>query len=58
MSEHTLVGLIGIVVMITLFFSRMPVAYVMGVVGFLGYAFLTDMNAGLKLLSRDLYSVF
>jgi tripartite ATP-independent transporter DctM subunit len=58
MSEFTLAGLIGIATLICLFFTRMPVAYVMGVVGFVGYSHLASFSAGLKLLSRDLYSVF
>ena len=58
MNEFTLAGVIGIAVLIILFFSRMPVAYVMGLVGFLGYSYLANFSAGLKLLSRDLYSVF
>ena len=58
MSEFTIAGIIGIAALILLFLSRMPVAYAMGIVGFLGYSYLANVNAGLKLLSRDLYSVF
>ncbi len=58
MSEFTLTGIIGTIVLVLVFFTRMPVAYAMGVVGFLGYSYLTNLNAGLKLISRDLYSVF
>lgn len=58
MSESMLVGFIGIALLLALFFTRMPVAYVMALVGFLGYSYLTNFNAGLKLLSRDIYDVF
>ncbi len=58
MTDFIVVGVIGIVVLIVVFFSYMPVAYVMGVVGFLGFSYLTSFEAGLKLLSRDIYSVF
>ncbi len=58
MNESTLVGIMGIVILIILIFTRMPVAYVMGFVGFLGFSVLTNINAGLKLISRDIFSVF
>jgi len=44
--------------MIAIFFSRMPIAYVMAIVGFLGFSYLTSFQAGLKLLSRDIYDVY
>ena len=58
MSEYTLAGIIGIAALLLLFLSRIPVAYAMGIIGFVGYSYLANVNAGLKLLSRDLYSVF
>ncbi len=54
----TWIGILGIALMIAIFFSRMPVAYVMAIVGFLGFSHLTSFNAGLKLLSRDIYDVY
>ena len=54
----TLVGVIGIVVLILVFFTRMPVAYVMTMVGYVGFSFLVSGSAGLKLLSRDFYEVY
>ncbi len=54
----TLIGIVGIALMIAIFFSRMPVAYVMAIIGFLGFSYLTSFNAGLKLLSRDIYDVY
>lgn len=58
MSEYMIAGFIGIGILLLLLFTRMPVAYAMSLVGFLGYSHLTSLNAGLKLLSRDIYSVF
>lgn len=58
MSEPMIIGFIGIAFLLFLMFTRMPVAYVMAVVGFLGFSCLTSFQAGLKLLSRDIYSVF
>ena len=54
----TLVGVIGIVVLILVFFTRMPVAYVMTMVGYVGFSYLVSGTAGLKLLSRDFYEVY
>lgn len=58
MSEFTIVGIIGILLLIILFFTRMAVAYVMAIVGFLGYSYLTNLKAGMKLLAIDIFSVF
>ena len=54
----TLIGIIGIVLMIVVFFSRMPIAYVMALIGFLGFSYLIGFHAGLKLLARDIYTVY
>lgn len=58
MPESIIIGLIGIVFLLTLMFTRLPVAYAMAVVGFLGFSYLTNTKAALNLLSRDLYDVF
>ncbi len=58
MPESMIIGLLGIVLLLVLMFLRLPVAYCMTVVGFLGFSYLTNFNAGLNLLSRDLYDVF
>ena len=54
----TTVGLIGIVVLVMLFFTRMPVAYVMALVGVGGFAVVVSPDAALNLLSRDMVDVF
>lgn len=53
-----LVGFIGIGLLLVLLFTRMPVAYIMALIGFLGFSYLTNFQAGLNLLSRDIYTVF
>lgn len=58
MNEYTLVGLLGIVVLLMLFFIRLAVAYAMAVVGFGGYWYLTNFKAAISLLSRDMFDVF
>jgi len=54
----TLIGVIGIIVMILVFLSRMPVAYVMAMVGYLGFSIMVSGKGGLALLSRSFYEVF
>jgi tripartite ATP-independent transporter DctM subunit len=58
MSEFTIVGLIGIVGLVLIFFTRLAVAYAMAIVGFVGYWYLTSLPSALTLLSRDIYSQF
>ena len=54
----TWIGIIGILVMLVVFLSRMPVAYVMAMVGFVGFSIMISLPGGLAILSRDIYEVF
>lgn len=54
----TWLGIIGIVVMVLIFLTRMPVAYVMAMIGFVGFSTLISLKGGLNLLSRNFYEVF
>ena len=54
----TATGVVGIVVLVSLFFTRMPIAFVMTLVGFLGFAYLGSVGAGLNLLAKDVFQVF
>ncbi|MBW1680201.1 MAG: TRAP transporter large permease [Deltaproteobacteria bacterium] len=54
----TVIGIIGILVMILVFLSRMPVAYVMAMIGFAGFSIMISPQGGLALLSRNIYEVF
>jgi len=54
----TTIGIIGIIVMVLIFFTRMPVAYVMTMIGFLGFSVMISFKGGLNLLSRNIYEVF
>ncbi len=56
--DPTVAGIVGIAVMVLIFFSRMPVAYVMTLIGFLGFSFMISLKGGLNLLSRNIYEVF
>jgi len=54
----TLIGIIGIIVMVIVFMSRMPVAYVMAMIGYIGFSIMISGKGGLNLLSRNIYDVF
>ena len=56
--DPTLVGIVGICLMVIVFFTRMPVAYVMALLGFLGFSYMISIPGGLALLSRSMYEVF
>ncbi|MCF8124324.1 MAG: TRAP transporter permease, partial [Desulfarculaceae bacterium] len=52
------VGLVALALMLMIFFSGMPVAYAMALVGWLGFSYLVSPQAGLGLLARDLVGTF
>jgi len=54
----TAIGMIGIAILILLLFSNMPVGFVMGFLGFLGFSYVVNAEAGMALLVRDVWDVF
>ncbi|MDY7036114.1 MAG: TRAP transporter large permease subunit, partial [Thermodesulfobacteriota bacterium] len=54
----TTIGIIGIIILVILLFSNMPVGFVMGFVGFLGFSYVRGLNPGLSLLARDVFEIF
>ncbi len=54
----TTVGMLGIGAMVAIFATRMPVAYVMALIGFGGFAVVSSLQGGMNLLAKDLYEVF
>jgi len=51
-------GIIGIVFLIVILFSKFPVAFCMALVGFLGFGYLVSPEAALNIIAKDFYSVF
>ena len=51
-------GLIGIGLLVVLFMLRMPVAFAMALVGFVGFAYLSGPEPALSLLAQDIYHTF
>ena len=54
----TVAGIIGIALMVLIFMSRIPVAYVMAMVGFVGFSLMISLKGGLNLLAKDYYDNF
>ncbi len=57
-ANPTWTGVVGILVMLAIFMTRMPVAYVMALVGYLGFSLMISPRGGLTLLSRSIYETF
>lgn len=53
-----LVGLIGIAAFFMLIILRMPIAYAMALVGFVGFSMLTSVSAGINMVTKELFSNF
>lgn len=56
--DFTTTGLVGLAVLIVLLFSRMPVGFVMALIGVAGFGYLTNAEAGLSVLVKDFFSTF
>ena len=52
------VGVIGIVFLIVILFSRFPVAFCMALVGLVGFGYLVSPGAALNIIAKDFYTVF
>jgi tripartite ATP-independent transporter DctM subunit len=52
------VGIIGVVFLILILFSKFPVAFCMTLVGLLGFGYLVSPSAALNIMAKDFYSVF
>jgi C4-dicarboxylate transporter, DctM subunit len=51
-------GSAGIVVLIILFAIRVPVAFAMGIMGFLGFSYLVSPSAAVNMIAIDLFDIF
>ena len=54
----TAIGITGIIVLVIMLFSNMPVGFVMGLLGFLGFGYVRGLEPALSLLARDVFEVF
>lgn len=51
-------GVIGIIAFLGLLALRMPIAYAMALVGFVGFAYLTSASAALDMVAKELIGTF
>jgi len=54
----TAIGILGIIILVIFLFTNMPVGFVMGLVGFIGFSYIKGFGPGLSLLSKDVFEVF
>jgi C4-dicarboxylate transporter DctM subunit len=52
------VGIVGIVFLVAILFSKFPVAFCMALVGLLGFGYLVSPEAALNIIVKDFYTVF
>ena len=55
--NEIMVGIIGLAVLLLLFATGIELGFAMGLVGFVGFAYLNGFNSAINLLSRDFYDV-
>ena len=51
-------GIYGFIVLVALMFLKIPVGFVMALVGLLGFAFLVSWDAALNLMAQDFSAIF
>ncbi|MEA2039274.1 MAG: TRAP transporter large permease [Thermodesulfobacteriota bacterium] len=56
--EPTTVGLIGLAILVIVLFSRMPVGFVMALLGVVGFSYVVTFDGGLRMLAKDFFGVF
>ena len=54
----TAIGVLGLIALFVLIFSRMPVGLVMALIGFIGFGTVVSWEAALNLLAKDIFDVF
>lgn len=54
----TAIGIFGIIVLFVFLFSKMPVGFVMAVVGCIGFGYVRSSDPALSLLAKDFFEVF
>lgn len=53
-----MVAIISVVVLLFLFLLQMPVAYVMGLIGLLGFMWIVSVPAGLSIVAKGFWTMF
>jgi C4-dicarboxylate transporter DctM subunit len=56
--SSTLIGILGIAALLILLFSKMPVGFVMALVGACGFGLMVSFDASMNMVVKDLFDVF
>ncbi len=56
--SNTLIGLIGLIALVVLIFTRMPIGFLMAIIGFIGFGAIVSTDAALHLIVNDIFSAF
>jgi C4-dicarboxylate transporter, DctM subunit len=54
----TVIGVIGLASLFVLIFSRMPVGFLMALIGLVGFGSIVNFDAALNMMVKDLFDVF
>jgi len=54
----TLIGVVGIVILILFLFTNIPVGFAMGLIGLLGFSYIKGWGPGLSIMAKDVFEVF
>lgn len=55
--NESIIGLIGLILVLVLFFTGIEIGFAMAIVGFLGFSYLVSLPAALNLLAKDFFDV-
>jgi tripartite ATP-independent transporter DctM subunit len=56
--NNVLIGIMGLLVLVALFLTRIELAVAMGLIGIIGFSLIVSFKAALTLLAQDLFEVF
>ena len=56
--NEVMAGIIGLFLVLTLFFTGIELGFAMALVGFIGFSYVVSVKAALNLLAKDFYDVF
>ena len=54
----TTIGLIGLIALFVLIFTRMPVGFLMGLLGLAGFSWIVSPDAAFSMAAKDIFSTF
>ena len=56
--NEVLIGILGVILLFALFLTGIEISFAMAIVGFLGFSYIVSLEAGLNLLSTDVFETF